>query len=130
MWTRVKDYDKDSVIVFWNYLEFDDLHVAKNRNPHRDGHNPNRHDEVPSQEQLFLVGNINSGTGDGTKTDEFSEKFKRGGRVILKPKIYITDFGPLYGALNRDFRKRLQGVKGRLEYFRKFIRFGAVTRPS
>ena len=73
---------------------------------------------------------VQQGTGDRTKTDEFSEKFKRGGRVILKPKIYITDFGPLYGALNRDFRKRLQGVKGRLEYFRKFICFGAVTRPS
>ena len=110
MWTRVKDYDKDSVIVFWNYLEFDDLHVAKNRNPHRDGHNPNRHDEVPSQEQLFLVGNINSGTGDGTKTDEFSEKFQRGGSGgwgIFNPKIYIADFGPLYRALKRGFWNKI-----------------------
>ena len=140
MWTRVKDYDKDSVIVFWNYLEFDDLHVAKNRNPHRDGHNPNRHDEVPSQEQLFLVGNINSGRGDGTKTDEFSEKFQRGGGRggHFNPKTYIADFGPLNKIfwpwnlkkkLQFDFPK-MRGVKGRLEFSRKFIRFGTVTRPS
>ena len=32
------------------------------------------------------------GTGDGTKTDEFSEKFQGGG-VIFNPKIYIADFG-------------------------------------
>ena len=49
LWFSVnKDCDYDNVIVFWNYLEFDDLHVAKNRDPHRNGQNPNRHDEVPS----------------------------------------------------------------------------------
>ena len=28
--------------------------------------------------------------------------------VIFNPKIYIADFGPLYRALNRDLRKKLQ----------------------
>ena len=28
-----------------------------------------------------------------SKTDEFSEKFQRGG-VISNPKIYVADFGP------------------------------------
>ena len=36
------------------------------------------------------------GTDGPTKTDEFSEKFQRGGGgVISNPKIYIADFGPL-----------------------------------
>ena len=39
------------------------------------------------------------GTGDTTKTDEFSEKLQRdggrGGGVIFNPKIYVADFGPL-----------------------------------
>ena len=39
------------------------------------------------------------GTDDSTKTDEFSEKFQRGGEVIFNPKIYVADFGPL----NRAF---------------------------
>ena len=45
------------------------------------------------------------GTGEGTKTDEFSEKFRReaGGGVICNPKIYIADFWPLYRALKRVF---------------------------
>ena len=48
------------------------------------------------------------GTGQATKTDDFLEKFQRGeGQgVILNPKIHIADFGPLYSALNRDFRKK------------------------
>ena len=37
------------------------------------------------------------GTGDTTKTDEFSEKLQRdggrGGGVIFNPKIYVADFG-------------------------------------
>ena len=28
-----------------------------------------------------------------TKSDEFSEKFQRGGGVIFNPKIYVVDFG-------------------------------------
>ena len=45
-----------------------------------------------------------SGTGEGTKTDEFSEKFQREGEgVICNPKIYIADFWPLYRALKRVF---------------------------
>ena len=30
-----------------------------------------------------------------------------GGGVIFNLKIYIADFGPLYRALNRDFRKKI-----------------------
>ena len=39
------------------------------------------------------------GTGDTTKTVEFSENLQRdggrGGGVIFNPKIYVADFGPL-----------------------------------
>ena len=39
------------------------------------------------------------GTGDTTKTDEFSEKLQRdggrGGGVIFNPKIYVADSGSL-----------------------------------
>ena len=35
-------------------------------------------------------------TGQGTKADEFSENFQRGGGgLIFKPHIYVADFGPL-----------------------------------
>ena len=34
-----------------------------------------------------------------SKTDEFSEKFQKGGGVIFNPKNYIADFGHL----NRAF---------------------------
>ena len=37
------------------------------------------------------------GTGDetdDTKTDEFSEKFQRGGGLIFNPKVYVADFWP------------------------------------
>ena len=58
------------------------------------------------------------------------------GRVGL-PKIYIADFGPIYRALERAFGEKMQynfpkirgGIKGRLEFFRKFVRFGTATRP-
>ena len=36
----------------------------------------------------------NLGTDGGTKSDEFSENFQRGGG-IFNPKICIADFGPL-----------------------------------
>ena len=59
--------------------------------------------------------------------------------VIFNPKIYIADCGHLYRALKGAFQKKNcimifrkwggLGVKGRLEFFRKFIRFGTVTRP-
>ena len=35
------------------------------------------------------------GTGDGAKTDEFLEKFQRGG--IFIQKIYVADIGPFTG---------------------------------
>ena len=44
------------------------------------------------------------GTGGDTKTAEYSEKFQ--GWVILNPKNYIADFGPLYRALKQVFREK------------------------
>ena len=32
------------------------------------------------------------GTGQATKTDEFSENFQRGEGFIFNPKIYVADF--------------------------------------
>ena len=34
------------------------------------------------------------GRGGVSKTDEFLEKFQKGGGVISNPKIYVADFGP------------------------------------
>ena len=33
------------------------------------------------------------GKGPTTKSDEFLEKFPKGGGVIFNPKIYVADFG-------------------------------------
>ena len=48
------------------------------------------------------------GTSDGTKTDEFSEKFQGEGKgVIFNPKIYIADFGNFkQGLLGMELIKR------------------------
>ena len=44
------------------------------------------------------------GTGHGTKTDEFLEKFERGGRgVIFNPKIHYIIYIADFGTLNRAF---------------------------
>ena len=43
-----------------------------------------------------------------TKMDAFSEKFQRGGGVIFNPKNYMADVGPLYRALKRAFREKMQ----------------------
>ena len=57
---------------------------------------------------------------------------------IFNPKIYVADFGSLKRAFFGSFPKKKLlhnfpnmrgGVKARLEYFRKFIRFGSATRP-
>ena len=50
----------------------------------------------------FERGYLQLGRGEGTKTDEYSEKFQGGG-VIFNLKIYIADFGPLYRALKVFF---------------------------
>ena len=65
----------------------------------------------------------------------FQKSSKRGRGVIFNPKITLQILD-LYKGL---FPKKLQynfpkmsgggGVEGRLEFFRKFIRFGSVTRP-
>ena len=36
---------------------------------------------------------VSFGKGPATKSDEFLEKFQRGGAVIFNPKIYVADFG-------------------------------------
>jgi len=53
---------------------------------------------------LFLTTRLDiCGKDCATKSDEFSEKFQKGGRVIFNAKIYIADFGPL----KRDFFGRI-----------------------
>ena len=65
----------------------------------------------------------------------FRSKVPRG-VVIFNPKIYIADFGPLYRALKRDFRKNCNVSfrkwgwgKGRLEFVQTFLRLGNAIRP-
>ena len=65
------------------------------------------------------------------KQISFRKSSKGGARVIFNPKIYNADFGSLYRAIKKnleyDFPKMTGGVKGRLEFFRKFISFGSLT---
>ena len=67
-------------------------------------------------------------------------KSSQGGGVISNPKIYVADFCHYKGVLrswilekicNMIFRKwgGGEGVKGRLDLFRKFIRFGRDKLP-
>ena len=59
------------------------------------------------------------------------------GGGIFDPKINVADFGPLHCFFRRFYKNNLQqnfwkwgeGVKGRLEFFWKFVRFGGVIRP-
>ena len=46
-------------------------------------------------------------------------KSREGGEVILNPEIYIANFGPLYKALKRAFRKKCSFVQ-----FSTWIRAG------
>ena len=76
-----------------------------------------------------------------SKTDEFSEKFQRvwGGGSFSIQKFMLQIFAIIDDTSVMNFRKNLQhnfpkmrggrGVKGRLELFRKFIRFGRGMRP-
>ena len=64
-----------------------------------------------------------------SKTDEFLENFRKGGRgVISDLKNFIANLvlvRLVYGKkLQYIFQKMGGGVKGRSEIFRKFIRFG------
>ena len=43
-----------------------------------------------------------------SKTDEFSEKFRRGEGVIFHPKIYIADFCHYRRYFGHEFQKKLQ----------------------
>ena len=61
------------------------------------------HESGLKQRCLPSIRFLSLGTGDDTKTDEFSEKVQRGGGgVIFNPKIYVADFGPLNRALKRE----------------------------
>ena len=45
-------------------------------------------------------------TGGASKMDEFSESFKGGRGLIVNPKIYVADFGPLkQGFWSMKFKK-------------------------
>ena len=48
------------------------------------------------------------GTDGVTKTDEFSEKFQRGGGVVSNPKIYVADFCHYKRFIRHEFRKKAQ----------------------
>ena len=48
---------------------------------------------------FFTLPDLHKGTDDDTKSDDFLEKFQRGGGVIFNPKIYVADLG----TLNRAF---------------------------
>ena len=61
-----------------------------------------------------------------------------GGGVISDPKIYVSDFCHYKGYFGHEFRKQIRnmifpkmrgGVKGCLELFREFIRFGRGMLP-
>ena len=71
------------------------------------------------------------GTGQGAKTDEFSENSQRGGGVIFSPKNYFADLVPLYRAFRKeiDFPKIRGWSNAVWICFRIFIRFGTLTRP-
>ena len=45
--------------------------------------------------KVFFFSMTSLGMGHATKTDDFSVNFQ-GGEVILNPKLYVADFGPLY----------------------------------
>ena len=75
-----------------------------------------------SRSQLVRVALLN-------KMDEFSEKFKSGrGGVIFESKDLCCRFWTFLSMKLKTCNMR-GGVKGRLELFRKFIRFGDATRP-
>ena len=71
---------------------------------------------------MVLLSNLYQlGTGGATKTDEFSEKF---------PNLYYRFWTFKQGFWSIKFKKKICNmVKGRLELFRKFIRFKGITRP-
>ena len=72
-----------------------------------------------------------------SKTEEFSEKFRTGGGSFPIQKFKLQIFAIIKGisVMNfgtnsqHDFPKMRGGVKGRLELFRKFIRFGEGMLP-
>ena len=67
----------------------------------------------------------------------FWETSKKGWGVVFNPKIDVADLRPLQRFFSDVFRKKLQydfqkgggGIEGRLDFLRKFIRFGSVTLP-
>ena len=82
------------------------------------------------EKYIFCINKIFSGTGQGTKTDEFSEKFQ----TAFDPPPLI--FGKSYCKFHFDFMLKKSCLKvlkmtpppdPALKLFRKFIRFGDAT---
>ena len=67
-----------------------------------------------------------------TKRTIFRKCSNAGGGVIFNPEFYIADFKPLSRVFEHEIIKKMEdfpktwGVKGRLELFQKFIRFGVA----
>ena len=69
------------------------------------------------------------GTGHCTKMDNFFRELPKGGGVIFDPTIYIADFVTLNRAFwEWNWYKRIMSGLSRLDIFRKFIRFDAVSQ--
>ena len=69
------------------------------------------------------------------KMDELPEKLRRGGGHLRSKKL-LPFLAIINGNFSHEFRREQQkipneggGVKGRLEFFRKLIRFGGNSRP-
>ena len=69
------------------------------------------------------------GTGHCTKMDNFFRELPKRGGVIFDPTIYIADFVTLNRAFwEWNWYKRIMSGLSRLDIFRKFIRFDAVSQ--
>ena len=55
---------------------------------------PDNYNQLQEDLKAANVSISELGTGQATKTDEFSESIQRGGGVIFNPKIYVADFRP------------------------------------
>ena len=66
----------------------------------------------------------------GAQRDDFSEKFHGGGDPFQSENLYCRCWTLKQGSWSIKLKKKICNmVKGRLELFRKFIRFGGITCP-
>ena len=82
--------------------------------------------EWSQQLELFCSLLIKLGTGDSTKTDEFSEKFQRERGNFHSKNLYWRFWTHIQGFSEKKFLNDVStmrggGGRGRLEFFRKFI---------